>query len=84
VRKRWSTKRAVNPRTDSQVAASRPSTTAAVDAVLASTQLGAVIVALRQTGAAGAAVRGSTMWWSRTPPRRQARLTVDEVARAQP
>ena len=45
---------------------------------------GAATVALRHTGAAGAAVAGSTMWWSRTPPRRHVRRTVEDVATAQP
>ena len=73
-----------SPRSESQRAASRPRTTAAVDAVLASTQVGAATVALRHTGAAGAAVRGSTMWCRRTPPRRQVRRTVEDVATAEP
>ena len=81
---RWSTSRAVCPRSASQRGASRPRTIAAVAAVLASVQVGAATVALRQTGAAGAAVRGSTTWWIRTPPRRQVRRTVEEVATAHP
>ena len=58
-----STRRDGNPSSASQSGAPRPRTTAAVLAVLASTQLAAVTVTVRQTGSAGRPVRGSRTWW---------------------
>ena len=53
---------------------------AAVAAVFASAQVEAATDTVRHTGAAGRAVRGSRMWCSTSPPRRQRRAVVDDVA----
>ena len=62
-------------------ARARPMTIAAVLAMFASTQVAAATLAVRQHGAATSPVRGSTMWCTVRPPRRQRRRTVPEVAR---
>jgi len=54
---------------------------AAVAAVFASAQVEAATDTVRHTWAAGRAVRGSSMWCSTSPPRRQRRAAVDDVAR---
>ena len=74
------TSRAVTPRWASQGSASAPSTTAAVLAVLAATHVGPVAVTVRQYGVTGRPVRGSSRWCRTTPPRRQRRTVVLEVA----
>ena len=53
---------------------------AAVLAVLASAQLAAATDTVRQYTGAGSPVRGSRMWCSTSPPRRQRRAVVLDVA----
>ena len=53
---------------------------AAVLAVLASTQVAAATDTVRQYTGAGRPVRGSRMWCSTSPPRRQRRAVVLDVA----
>jgi hypothetical protein len=53
---------------------------AAVLAVLASTQLAAATLTVRQQDRAGSPVAGSMMWCIRRPPTAQARTVVLEVA----
>src|SRR6266487_3922610 len=53
---------------------------AAVAAVLASTQVAAATLTVRQTTGAGRPVAGSTRWWSCSSPRLQRRAVVLEAA----
>ena len=76
-----STRRAGRPSPVSQAGAAPPRMIAAVLAMLASVQVAAATETVRQTGAAGSPVRGSRMWCSTSPPRRQRRAAVLEVAR---
>ena len=78
------TRRAGRHRASSQAGASSPSTMAAVEATLASTQEPAATVAVRQPGRTGPPVRGSSRWCSSTPPRCQRRTVVPDVARPPP
>ena len=57
-------------------------TIAAVLAVFASTQVAAATLTVRQHGSATSPVRGSTMWCTVRPPRRQVRTAVPDVAMA--
>ena len=66
------TSRASTPCRTSQSGARSPRTTAAVEAVLAATQVAPVAVTVRHTPATGWPVRGSSRWWRRTPCRRPA------------
>ena len=63
------TRRAARCRPASSPAAPRPRTTAAVDHVLASTQVPAATVTERHTGSTGWHVAGSRMWCSSRPSR---------------
>ena len=63
-----STRRAGSARSASQSTAARPLTIAAVEAALASTQLAAATLTVRQWVPGGPAVRGSMMWCSVRPP----------------
>ena len=78
------TSRAGRPSDSSHRGADAPRTIAAVLAVLASTHEAAATVTVRHTGAAGSPVRGSTMWWTSRPARRQRRTVVLDVARPPP
>ena len=62
------TSRAGRPASSSQATAFSPRTIAAVLAELASTQVPAATLTVRQTSAAGAPLRGSTMWCSSASP----------------
>src|SRR5262249_58400608 len=70
-----------NPRWGSRVSAASPRMIAAVLAVLASAQVAAATDTVRHTGAAGSPERGSRMWCRTSPPRRQRRAAVLDVAR---
>ena len=76
--------RAASPCPVSSAGAPLPCTTAAVDHVLASTQVPAATVTLAHTGSTGRQVAGSRMWCSSRPSRRHCRDRVLEVARAAP
>src|SRR4051794_8486166 len=75
------TSRTGTPTSRSQGQTACPRTIAAVLTVLASTQLPAATETVRQAGAAGSPLRGSSRWCSHTAPRRHRRATVEEVAR---
>ena len=76
--------RAASPCPVSRAGAPGPRTTAAVDHVLASTQVPAATVTLPHTGSTGRQVAGSRMWCSSRPSRRHCRDRVLDVARAAP
>src|SRR6266511_2256115 len=76
------TRRVGRPSASSQPGARSPRMIAAVAAVLASTQVAAATLTVRQTTRAGLPVAGSTRWWSCWSPRRQRRAVVLEVASA--
>ena len=59
---------------------SSPRTIVAVAAICASRQDAAATETVRQGVSAGSPVTGSTMWCSPTPPRRQRRTEVEDVA----
>ena len=75
------TRRAGRPRLSSQPGAASPRMMAAVLAMFACSAVSAATDTVRQTGVTGSPLRGSRMWCSVTPPRRQRRAAVPEVAR---
>src|SRR6202011_5124515 len=76
-----STKRAGSFESSSQRGPRSPMIRAAVAAALASTHVAAATETMAHGVRAGRPVEGSMMWCSSTPPRRQRRAVVPDVAR---
>src|SRR3979411_2725744 len=76
----FSTRRAGKRQLFNHSMAASPWTMAAVDAVLASRQVAATTVTVRNGPTVGRLVFGSMMWWSSSPPRDHRRTVVLEVA----